>query len=96
MQINTINIGHIILFSVIAGNLSWLLLKLICKNKGYPISLFVNHQWDIKNSIQIVLYDENIFIRFFTGLALTVVLVSITLIVIAIFYELVDSFINVA
>lgn len=48
------HLGTILFFLAVFGNLLWFILKIICNRKGYPISLFVNHQWDIKNTIEII------------------------------------------
>ena len=50
---------NLLFFFAVFSSFVWLIIKITCKNKGYPISLFVNHQWDIKNMIDIIKREES-------------------------------------
>ena len=42
------------------SSILWLIIKIICKSKGYPISLFINHQWDISNLIDLIKKEDSL------------------------------------
>lgn len=62
------------------------ILKLICRYRGYPISYFINHQWDIKNSIKIIKYDRNLLIRSLASMMFMGALTSFVVLIIAFSY----------
>ena len=49
---------YILLLLVVLINLFWYSTKMICKKKGYQISLMLHHQWDLKNMIDIIKKEE--------------------------------------
>ncbi len=66
----------ILVLSCAIGSLLWLTLKFICKSRGYPVSFFVNHNWDITNSVKILRHDDNRLVRILTGTIFIGLLIS--------------------
>jgi hypothetical protein len=57
----------ILFYSCATVSICWFILKFICKSRGYPISFFVNHQWDIANGVKILRHDDSASVRILTG-----------------------------
>ena len=76
---------HILFFACILGGFCWFILKLICNGRGYPVSFFLDHHSDIKNSLKIIKHDENGLIKLFTGIMLIGVFTSLIVVIITLF-----------
>lgn len=78
------NCEYYLFFSIILVNALWYSTKMVCKKNGYPISLFINHHWDIMNMVDIIKKEESIANKIFYLLLLSclIILIAATIILI--------------
>ena len=75
----------IMVLSLAIGSLLWFTLKFICKSRGYPVSFFVNHHWDITNCVKILRHDDSALVRILTGTVFTGLLISYLIFILLVF-----------